>query len=78
MTERVQVMSREEIEQKMDELARKYVMTHDKKIIEELYRLGRELEKTEKLEKKWTPASAWPLSLSIVTDLTDDYLLFAL
>ena len=45
-------MTREEIEQKMVELARKYVMTHDKQIIEELYRLCRELEKIEKLEKK--------------------------
>jgi FKBP-type peptidyl-prolyl cis-trans isomerase (trigger factor) len=41
-------MTREEIEQKMDELARKYVETHDKEIIEELYKLARELEKTEK------------------------------
>lgn len=40
--------TREEIEQKMDELARKYVETHDKKIIEELYRLACELEKLEK------------------------------
>jgi FKBP-type peptidyl-prolyl cis-trans isomerase (trigger factor) len=45
-------MTREEIEQKMDELARKYVETHDKEIIEELYRLARELEKMEKLEKQ--------------------------
>ncbi len=42
---------REEIEQKMDELARKYVETHDKEIIEELYRLGRELEKLEETGK---------------------------
>jgi len=45
-------MTREEMEQKMVELARKYVMTHDKQIIEELYRLARELEKMEKLEKQ--------------------------
>jgi FKBP-type peptidyl-prolyl cis-trans isomerase (trigger factor) len=45
-------MTREEIEQKMDELARKYVETHDKEIIEELYRLARELEKMAKLEKQ--------------------------
>jgi hypothetical protein len=45
-------MSRKEIEQKMVELARKYVMTHDKQIIEELYELARELEKMEKLEKQ--------------------------
>ena len=31
-------MTREEIEQKMDELARKYVETHDPEIIKELYR----------------------------------------
>ena len=45
-------MTREEIEQKMDGLARKYVETHDQKIIEELYQLARELEKMEKLEKQ--------------------------
>ena len=32
----------------MDELALKYVETHDKEIIEELYQLSRELEKMEK------------------------------
>ena len=42
----------EEIERRMDELARQYVETHDKKIIEELYELARELEKMEKLEKQ--------------------------
>jgi len=42
------VITREEIEDKMDELARKYVETHDKKIIEELYKLTKELEKLEK------------------------------
>ena len=45
-------MTREEIEKRMEELARKYVETHDKEIIEELYRLARELEKMEKLEKQ--------------------------
>ena len=45
-------MTREEIEQKMDELARKYVETHDPEIREEIYRLGREAEKMEKLEKQ--------------------------
>ena len=45
-------MTRKEIEQKMVELARKYVMTHDKQIIEELYRLSRELENVEKLENQ--------------------------
>jgi hypothetical protein len=41
-------MTREEIERRMDELARKYVETRDKKIIEELYALARELAKMEK------------------------------
>jgi hypothetical protein len=45
-------MTREEIEQKMVELARKYAMTHDPGIIKELYELARELEKVEKVEKK--------------------------
>jgi hypothetical protein len=45
-------MTRKEIEQKMVELARKYVMTHDPGIIKELYELARELEKMEKLEKQ--------------------------
>jgi vacuolar-type H+-ATPase subunit F/Vma7 len=34
-----------QIEERMDELARKYVETRDKKIVEELYELARELEK---------------------------------
>jgi len=41
------IMTREEIEKRMDALARKYVETHDKKIIEELYELARELRKLE-------------------------------
>jgi hypothetical protein len=41
-------MAREEIEEKMDELARKYTETRDPEIREEIYRLGRELEKMEK------------------------------
>ena len=45
-------MTREEIEKRMDELARKYVVTHDKEIIEELCRLGREIENLEKLKKQ--------------------------
>ena len=45
-------MNREEIEQKMDELARKYVETHDPEIREEIYRFGLDLEKMEKLEKQ--------------------------
>jgi hypothetical protein len=36
-------------EQKMDELAREFAATHDPEIIKELYKLGRELEKIEKL-----------------------------
>jgi FKBP-type peptidyl-prolyl cis-trans isomerase (trigger factor) len=36
-------MTREEIEKRMDELAREYVETHDQKIIEELYKLALEL-----------------------------------
>jgi hypothetical protein len=41
-------MTREEIEKQMDELARKYVETHNRQIIEELYKLSRELEKLDK------------------------------
>jgi hypothetical protein len=44
--------TRKEIEQKMDEVAGQYVETHDQKIIDQLYELGRELEKVEKLEKQ--------------------------
>jgi len=36
-------VTREEIEQKMDELAREYAETHDSEIREEIYRLSREL-----------------------------------
>lgn len=42
----------DEIEQRMDELARKYVETRDPEIREEIHRLSRELEKMEKLEKQ--------------------------
>jgi FKBP-type peptidyl-prolyl cis-trans isomerase (trigger factor) len=45
-------MTREEIEQKMEELARQYVETRNRKIIDELYELPGELEKMEKLEKQ--------------------------
>jgi hypothetical protein len=45
-------LSRLEIKKQMVELARKYVETHDPKIIKELYELGRELEKAEKSEKQ--------------------------
>jgi FKBP-type peptidyl-prolyl cis-trans isomerase (trigger factor) len=48
----VQQITREEIERRMDELAREYVETHKQKIITELYRLCRELKKIEKLEKQ--------------------------
>jgi hypothetical protein len=41
-------MSRAEIEERMDDFARKYVETHDKEIVRELSRLARELEKVEK------------------------------
>jgi hypothetical protein len=45
-------MARQEIEKQMDELARKYVETHDRKIVDELYELARELEKMDKLERQ--------------------------
>ena len=45
-------MTHREIERKMVELARKYLMTHDPEIAAEIYRLGRELDKTEKIEKQ--------------------------
>jgi hypothetical protein len=41
-------MTPEEIEQKMDELACKYVEAHDPDIPHELYKLARELGKIEK------------------------------
>jgi hypothetical protein len=41
-------MTREEMERRMDDLARKCVETRDKKFIEELYDLARELAKMEK------------------------------
>ena len=41
-------MTSEEIEKRMDELGRKYVESHDKKIIEELYELARDVRKLEK------------------------------
>ena len=47
----VEKMTREEIEKRMDELARKYVETHDQ-IIDKLYELAREFEKMDKLEKQ--------------------------
>jgi hypothetical protein len=47
-----QIMTREEIERQMDHLARKYVETHDHKIIEELYRLSLEFEKVAQRAKR--------------------------
>jgi hypothetical protein len=42
-------MTREEIiKRRLDELAREYVATHDPTIVEELYRLARELERIVK------------------------------
>jgi hypothetical protein len=42
------LMSRADIEERMDEFARKYIETHDKESARELSRLARELEKIEK------------------------------
>jgi hypothetical protein len=36
-------MTREEFEQRMDELAREFVETHDPEIPEEIYKLARQL-----------------------------------
>jgi FKBP-type peptidyl-prolyl cis-trans isomerase (trigger factor) len=41
-------MTREEIEKRMDELARKYVETRGPEIIEELYKLRLERNRVEK------------------------------
>ena len=41
-------MKREEIEKRMDELARKYIEKRDPAIIEELYKLHLELTRLEK------------------------------
>lgn len=41
-------MTREDIEKRMTVLVQKYVETHDRQIIEELYQLSRELEKLGK------------------------------
>jgi hypothetical protein len=45
-------MTREQIEEKMDELAQRYIQTHDHLIIKKLYSLVLELEKLKKLEKQ--------------------------
>jgi hypothetical protein len=44
-------MTREEIERRMDELAREYLETHDQKIIEELYK-RREVVETQFLHSE--------------------------
>jgi hypothetical protein len=44
----------------MDELARKYVETHDRKIVDELYELARELEEMEKLESSEKARASGP------------------
>jgi hypothetical protein len=41
-------MTREETKRRLDKLAREYVATHNPEIVEELYRLARELEKMDK------------------------------
>jgi hypothetical protein len=41
-------MTREQIEERMNELARKYLEAHDPEISYELYKLARELEKIQK------------------------------
>jgi FKBP-type peptidyl-prolyl cis-trans isomerase (trigger factor) len=41
-------MTRDEIEQKMDELARKYVETQAPEVREEFYKLAKQLEEMEK------------------------------
>jgi hypothetical protein len=40
--------TREEIKRRMDELGRQYVESRNREIIEELYRLSRELKKLER------------------------------
>jgi hypothetical protein len=45
-------MTREEIEKRMDELAREFAAIRDPEIREEIYQLGGQLEKMEKLEKQ--------------------------
>ena len=44
-------VTRQEIEQKMDELAREYHETHDPEIPEEIYRLARQLGEDEEERK---------------------------
>lgn len=45
-------MTRQEIQDRMDDLARKYVETRDRELVEKLYELARELDKLEKSEKQ--------------------------
>ena len=40
-------MTRQEIEQKMDELAREYYDTHDPEILAEIFKLARRLKEIE-------------------------------
>ena len=63
-------MTREEIEKRVDELARTYVETHEPEIREEIYSLSRELEKMETLEKAVRGrASVWPCRLDADHDI---------
>jgi hypothetical protein len=45
-------MTREEIEELMEELTRQFAATHDPEIREELYELAKQLEEMDKLEKQ--------------------------
>jgi hypothetical protein len=40
-------MTREEIEQRMDELAREFAKTHDPEIRDKIYRLARQLKELD-------------------------------
>jgi hypothetical protein len=55
-------MTCEEIEERMDELGRKFAETRDKKIIKELYELALALEKMRSSDDLFT-ASNWPSRL---------------
>src|SRR5262245_58421806 len=48
----LQAMTREEIEQKMDELSRRYVESHEDEILKQLYFLAPELEQVDKQSDK--------------------------
>lgn len=45
-------MTREEIEELMDELRRRFFATRDPEIREELYELAKQLEELDKIEKE--------------------------